>query len=184
MEKITTGRYESEQGYIRVKVAKDHPAAFQGQYWAYEHIVVAMEKIGRPLMANEVVHHINGNKADNRPENLFVTTQRVHNYLHRKNNCGLRKPNEENPEIECACGCGEKLLKYDDIGRPRTRIYGHWDNLWETPTRDLVLEILSTGPKSAKEINNIFGRDIYSSLCYFLKTGLIKRVDHGIYSLP
>lgn len=47
----------------------------------YEHRVVAEQKIGRPLASNEVVHHIDGNRLNNHPDNLQVMTQSEHTRL-------------------------------------------------------------------------------------------------------
>lgn len=46
------------------------------------HRVIAEQKIGRLLCADEVVHHINGNKKDNRPENLAVVSRAKHGKIH------------------------------------------------------------------------------------------------------
>ncbi len=50
----------------------------------YTHTVVATEKIGRTLHANEIVHHIDGDKANNDPSNLAVMTRRQHGLLHQQ----------------------------------------------------------------------------------------------------
>lgn len=56
-----------------------------------EHKKILEEKIGRKLEENEVTHHINGNKLDNRPENLEVMTRAEHINEHREQISGAFK---------------------------------------------------------------------------------------------
>jgi HNH endonuclease len=56
------GRYTTEEGYIRLHTVSGKQIL--------EHRLVMEQKIGRPMLPTETVHHRNGIRSDNRPENL------------------------------------------------------------------------------------------------------------------
>lgn len=66
-----------QNGYRFLKVGPS------GGYKA-EHRIIAEKALGRPMKMGEVVHHFNGDRLDNRNQNLMICSKTYHQCLHRK----------------------------------------------------------------------------------------------------
>lgn len=75
------GRWQDKDGYIRVFIEK-HPRLTTRRD-IFEHILIVEKKLGRYLKKGEVVHHINGIRNDNRPDNLIVISRAKHLRTHK-----------------------------------------------------------------------------------------------------
>lgn len=76
------GGITNHGGYVCIK-KPEHPKAYSNGY-VKRAVLVAELKIGRSLERNEVTHHINGVKDDDRPENIEVLSASAHNSITAK----------------------------------------------------------------------------------------------------
>ena len=76
-------KYHTEHGYIIVYDENGDKIA--------EHRYVMAQIIGRKLNSDEHVHHINGDRSDNHPENLIMVTRSGHNIMHKPEQAKNRK---------------------------------------------------------------------------------------------
>lgn len=100
---------EDKQGYVRVW-CKNHPLLKHTSGWVAQSRLIMEDHLGRYITEDEVVHHINGIRNDNRIENLKVMTVHDHLSLHR-----LEKNAERRKKIlaKVCAECGKDKPYYN-----------------------------------------------------------------------
>ena len=81
----------------------EHLKAMKNENWlgyVYEHIEIVERYLNRGLMDNEVVHHLDKNRANNRIENLLVLDRGQHAKFH----AWMDRKDIDEPKYCIACG--------------------------------------------------------------------------------
>lgn len=76
------GKTITQDGYVFVAGHHNHPHNNRGRI--FEHVLIMENILGRYLWDWEIVHHKNGIRTDNRPENLEVMARSDHSRYHAK----------------------------------------------------------------------------------------------------
>lgn len=138
----------------RVIYMPNHPRAMKSKNWngyIYEHIMLAEKFMKRPLKKNEVVHHLDEDRTNNRTGNIIVLERSQHTKLHvwmsdgalgkklpRKNR--VNSKNSSKYCLYCKFSLQNKQTKYCS----RKCLELHYGNL--RPAKNVLRDLITTIP--------------------------------------
>ena len=99
-----------KKGEYLYAVVREHPNANKHGY-VLAHRVIMENILGRLLKKGEVVHHIDGNKHNNNPENLQLMTANEHCKHHQN------LKSRATVTLQCS-NCGKEFTRYKNLVHP------------------------------------------------------------------
>lgn len=137
-------------GYLIV-TAIDHPQV-KKHFYVYYHRLVMEKFLGRYLKTDEHIHHINGDKLDNRIENLKITTNSEHQHIHKGivlakqcKGCKTIFTPDVNSIVFCSRKCVIKRLRRFEVSKKLLKKL-----VWEKPTAQVAIMFNVTDNAIAK----------------------------------
>ena len=74
---------------VSKKLSPEKRASYERHHGRHKHRIVMEEILGRPLLSTEIVHHKDGNKQNNEPDNLYLFSSKAeHSRYHKLKSLG------------------------------------------------------------------------------------------------
>ncbi len=146
-------------GYVQV-ISDDKQKNFDITDYEYEHKIVAEEKvIKRKLRDEEVVHHLDGNRSNNSPDNLLVIEESQHLKLHSwmNKNVIIPKPEyKERMDLGCIRCLNCEFPISNGFSYCSSKCYKEFSNKKsKIPSKKYLIELLEENSKL--KIGEMFG---------------------------
>jgi|GEM_PF-3064023 len=112
-----------KNGYIQVKIDGD---------WQWLHRVIAKEKMGSDIFEGFEVHHIDGDRQNNHPDNLKVLSKEEHQAIHQQ-----KDENEPEKKKEIKDYISSRIKHIQSSGRQATQNNKKTDSYTEEDIAEL-----------------------------------------------